>query len=491
MVSIKSARKRGVPLIVVESPDPAATIAALCKDLNGNLAETPVLCWDSVRALRGLNEPGNDAANAIGNPEILTNPAEALAQLAKVPANSLVFVMNANRFWNEPAPAQALWNLRDVYKGNGATLVCLVLATLTMPAEIASDCVVMTEALPDAASIADIIASVLKDADMDPAKIADKDKIADALLGLPSFAAEQCLALSLGKDGIDRPGLWERKRKMIEQTPGLSVWRGGETFADIGGYDNAKSFAGDICNGNGAPRAVVFIDEIEKSMAGAGSDSSGTTQDQLRCLLTYMQDKDVAGTIFIGPPGSGKSAVAKATGNEAGIPTIALDLGGMKASLVGQSEARLRQALNVIDAVSQGKALFIATCNSIGILPPELRRRFSLGTFFFPLPRPADRLAIWKIYRKKLGIAASDKTPPDEGWTGAEIKNCCLIAWRLKRTLAEAAKFVVPVSVSAADTIDRLCKDAHRRYINAAASGLYEYDKLMTSPVTTGRKIEV
>jgi hypothetical protein len=491
MISIKSARQRGVPLIVVETPDPAATIAVLCRDLNGSADTVPILQWDCVRALQGLNDTGQSAAQAIGNPETLTNPAEALAMLAKAPANTLVFILNAQSIWTEPAPAQAIWNLRDTYKGIGATCVLLVPSSAGMPVTLTNDCVVLSETLPDEPAVLAIIASTCADAGMDAAKVKDKDKLADALLGLPAFAAEQCLALSITKDGIDRPGLWERKRKMIEQTPGLSVWRGGETFADVGGYDNSKDFMRDICKGNGQPRAVVFIDEIEKCMAGAGSDSSGTTQDQLRCLLTYMQDKDVAGTIFIGPPGSGKSAVAKATGNEANIPTISLDLGGMKASLVGQSEARLRSALNVIDAVSQGKALFIATCNSIGILPPELRRRFSLGTFFFPLPRPADRLAIWKIYRKKLGIAEKDKTPPDEGWTGAEIRNCCLIAWRLKRSLIEASKFIVPVAVSAADSIDRLCRDAHRRYINAAASGLYEYDKLITQPVSTGRKIEV
>jgi hypothetical protein len=40
-----------------------------------------------------------------------------------------------------------------------------------------------------------------------------------------------------------------------------------------------------------------------------------------------------------------------------------------------------------VDAVAQeGRMLFIATCNSIASLPPELRRRFTLGTFFFDLP---------------------------------------------------------------------------------------------------------
>ena len=31
----------------------------------------------------------------------------------------------------------------------------------------------------------------------------------------------------------------------------------------------------------------------------------------------------------------------------------------------------------MVDAVSSGRSLWIATCNSIGVFPPELRRRFT------------------------------------------------------------------------------------------------------------------
>ncbi|MGB7590439.1 MAG: hypothetical protein WBO19_04275, partial [Terriglobia bacterium] len=55
-----------------------------------------------------------------------------------------------------------------------------------------------------------------------------------------------------------------------------------------------------------------------------------------------------------------------------------------------------------IDAVSQGRMLFIATCNSIASLPPELRRRFTLGTFFFDLPTVDERLHEFKDKRGEL-----------------------------------------------------------------------------------------
>jgi hypothetical protein len=146
--------------------------------------------------------------------------------------------------------------------------------------------------------------------------------------------------------------------------------------------------------------------------------------------------------------------VAKATGNTAGIPTIAFDLAAMESSLVGASTDRLRTALKIIDAVSQGRMLFIATCNSIASLPPELRRRFTLGTFFFDLPTEEEREIIWQIYLRKYDV--SGELPDDEGWTGAEIKECCRKAHRLGMSLPHASRYIVPVSRSAAEQVKAL-----------------------------------
>ena len=117
-----------------------------------------------------------------------------------------------------------------------------------------------------------------------------------------------------------------------------------------------------------------------------------------------------------------------------GIPTVAFDLSAMQSSLVGGSGERLRAALQVVDAISQGKSLWIATCNSITSLPPELRRRFTLGTFFFDLPSAEEREAIWKIYLAKWNLEG--ERPNDEGWTGAEIRECCRKAWRFRNLKA-------------------------------------------------------
>ena len=128
------------------------------------------------------------------------------------------------------------------------------------------------------------------------------DQAVDALVGLAAFPAEQALAMSLSKKGLDVERLWERKRQAVEQAPGLTIWRGGETFADIGGCDNIKRFLSAVLTGQESPRVVVFVDEIEKAFAGTGTDTSGVKTEMTGTMLGWMQDRGADGIIAIGPP---------------------------------------------------------------------------------------------------------------------------------------------------------------------------------------------
>jgi len=57
------------------------------------------------------------------------------------------------------------------------------------------------------------------------------------------------------------------------------------------------------------------------------------------------------------------SMFSKALGNEAGIPTLSLDLGKVFGSLVGQSEGKVREALRIVDAMAPA-ILFIDEINT-------------------------------------------------------------------------------------------------------------------------------
>jgi hypothetical protein len=492
-MNIKPYRQAGVPLVAIENADGAALVQSIAASVT-NGATPPMLVWDCVQGLMPANPEGRPLADALNNgddPSMATsNPVECCRALQRSPEGIIAIMLGIGPLMADGqgiAVRQALWNLRDTFKALGSLIVLSVPMGFKLPAELSNDIVSIVEPLPDEPALQHIINGIVRDSGI---QVSDtvKAKSVDALAGLSAFGAEQSLALSLSREGIDIAELWERKRRAVEQTPGLSIWRGGETFEDVGGCANVKDFFTKLIKGRRAPRCIVFIDEIEKALAGSGgSDTSGVSQSMLGSLLTYMQDKQCAGSIFIGPPGAAKSAMAKAIGNEAQCPTIAFDLGGMKGSLVGESEGRLRQALATVEAVGQGSVLFIATCNSIGVLPPELRRRYTLGTFFFDLPTDDERKDIWQIWKRKYDIAGY-KLPDDEGWTGAEIRQCCDIADRLDCALPDAASFVVPVSKSAPDKIEELRKQASGKFLSASEPGLYKYEPQARS---TGRKVKL
>ncbi len=466
------ARRASAPLIAVRTPDIEATIKTIA--LNKDNANSPMVLHDCVRGLTAVNDPqGKALVRALGEPAALANPVEMLVKAMQMPKESILFMANLHRFFQDPAVVQAIWNLRGAFKTNTRTLV-IVCPDVTLPPEIAQDVLVLDEPLPDANRLEAIVAETYSAVKQPNPAAETMSRAVDALCGLAAFPAEQVCAMSIRKNGMDLEQLWERKRQQIEQTPGLKVWRGQQRFKDIGGCENIKKFLTSVMNGKDRPRAIVFQDEIEKQFAGGeGGDLSGTTQELLGNQLSFMQDHDSTGIMSIGHPGVAKSDIAKAFGNEAGVPTIQLDLGNAKGSLVGESNANMRAILKVIEAVSQGRALWIATCNNIQGLPAELRSRYTFGTFFYDLPTPSERNLIWNIYFAKFDLKDTDR-PSDTGWNGREIKNCCLLAHRLNIPLREAADYIVPLSTSAAERITSLRKEADGRYISAAYPGPYK-----------------
>lgn len=488
---LRAIRRAGVPIAAFETSDPAATIAGCKKVLNGKFDEQPVLQWDLLRGFIGLNKRGVAVAADLGGETVL-NPAEALGKLAVVkndstpviPPKTLCFMLNAHRLISDSSVAQGFWNVRDIWKEVGATLI-LLCPTIKLPEELTHDIVIVTEPLPTTDEIGFLVDAVINSVSTpeNPIQVKDKSKVVDALLGVSAFAAEQALSMSITRDGINSAELLNRKRKMVEQTPGLSILSTATSFDNIGGLNNIKSYLSSILSSPRNPvRAIGFIDEIEKLFAGSGSDTSGVSQDQLKVFLTAMQDENIPGIILIGPPGTGKSEIAKGAGAVAGAEVISIDTGAMTGSLVGESQAKIRKAMQTFSAVSQGKGLFIATCNSINSLPPELRRRFTLGTFFVDLPNKEERDSIWKVWLKRYESQGLVDTvrPNDDGWTGAEIRACCDVAWRADLTLVEAAKFIVPVAKSAGDKIESLRKMASGKFISATYEGVYESDKKET-----------
>jgi hypothetical protein len=481
---LKHARRVSVPIVAINTPDPASTVMAVAKLFGSNGKAVPIVQWDVCRGVLALNESGKEVARMTGEGDddvTIGQPTVFLAKAADYPPDTIVFLHNAQAYWDvSPAVPQAIWNLRDQYKGDRRMLILLG-SDIQPPPQLKDDIVLLDEPLPVDEDLAKIVRECDDARNHGKLDADDHYKAIEAVRGLNSFAAEQAIAMALRKDGIDLEHLWESKRKQIELTKGLSVWRGSESFADVGGLDFIKGFLAKITTGKRPPNAVVWIDEIEKMVAGSSGtngDNSGVSQGILGALLTAMQDQNARGVILLGPPGAGKSLIAKSVGKEVGIPTIAWDSNAMKGSLVGSSEQAVRTALKVILAVSSDNALWIATCNSIQGIPTALRRRFSFGTYYFDLPSDIEKQAIWQYYTAKYELSSTQAKdakarPDDSRWTGAEIKTCCELAWNLDCTLQEASRYFVPVAVAAPKELEDLRAEADGRYLSASNGNVY------------------
>ena len=327
---------------------------------------------------------------------------------------------------------------------------------------------------------------------------AELDRVLDAAAGLTRYESENAFSLSLVRhQRIEPESIWELKSQMLKKSGLLTLHRGGERFAGLGGLDPLKAFC-------------------LRAMRNQGH------RDPLR---------RPKGVLLLSPPGCGKSQFCKALGNETGRPTLVLDVGGLLGSLVGQSEANIRQALRIADAMApcvlfvdelekalsgvassgqcdsgvsarlfgtlltwmsdhESDVFVVATSNDIGKLPPELSRaeRFD-GVWFLDLPGAQQRRAIWNIYLDLFGLDPEQRRPDDGDFTGAEIRACCRLTALLDVPLVDAARNVVPVARTAAESVERLRQWASGRCLSAdGTGGIYQRDTPVDIP-KPGRKV--
>lgn len=522
VTTFKAARLASTPLIAIRTPDAAATINTLKAGLNGEAP--PMLAWDIVRGFQWLNAQGlavalrvflgrsaydpipeDEAELGQARDELSLNTAnlvESLIKAGKCPEDTILFLHNAQMVWDRPDVRQAVWNCREPFKANGRALVALVTPGAALPVELASDIITLDEPLPSAEQLAGLVRDLYQMAGEENPPAADVERAVDAVVGLAAFPAEQITVMSMtrreGRIGLDFDALWERKRQMIEATPGLTVWRGGATMDQVAGVEVAKDFLLRMLNGRAAPRLIVILDEFEKAMAGAagdgGGDSSGTSQEMHGTLLTEMENNEYPGMMFVGVAGCTKSWLAKCAGATLGIPTVSMAISDMKSKYVGSSNENLRTAMMRIKALSQGRALFIATCNGVVNLSGPMKRRFPM-LFYFDLPTAEERAAIWKIQAKRYELDIPAKAYPDDtGWTGAEIRNCCKLSSELGLNPKDAAQFIVPVSRMDAEGIEKLRTQAAGRWLSASKAGVYRREELgpaglQVAEVKPGRRV--
>ena len=450
-----------------EHPDALREIAQLCRDEKWALAT-----WDVDH---GLQVAGHAAANTASDP---VAAIRSINGLATKDGSALLVLSNFHRFLQSTEIVQSLAHQVQQGKTN-RTFIVMLSPVVQIPAELEKLFTVIEHELPNRQQLEQIARGIATEPSELP-EGEDLDRLLDAASGLTRFEAEGAFSLSLVRQNKLTPQtLWELKGQALTKSGLLTLHRGGETFADLGGLDTLKAFCTRAINAsrrNSAARA--------------------------------------RGVLLLSPPGCGKSRFCKTLGNETGRPTLVLDVGALMGSLVGQTEERVRQALRIVDACSPcilfldecEKALagvassgstdsgvsarlfgslltylsdhtsdvfVVMTANDISKLPPEFARaeRFD-AVFFIDLPGSAEKERIWPIHLSRYQLEDT-KRPEDRDWTGAEIQSCCRLASLLDLPLKEAAKNVVPVAVTAAESVERLRTWAAGRCLDASRPGIY------------------
>ena len=454
-----------------EHEDALTEIAQLCRNEDWRLAT-----WDVAQGLQVSGQ--NEEADSSGADPLAA--IRSINTLATPDGTAILVLVNFHRFMNSAEIVQAL--AHQIVKGKQNRTFFVVLSpAVSIPVELEKQIVVIEHELPGRDQLEELARSIATE-DGELPEGDELNTVLDAAAGLTRYEAEGAFSLSLVREQAIRPqSIWELKSQMLKKSGLIELHRGSESFDDLGGLDALKSFC-------------------TRAMRNQGHGNPL---------------KRPRGAMLLGVPGTGKSAFAKALGNETNRPTLTLDIGSLMGSLVGQSESNIRQALKIADAMApcvlfldecekalagvassgqtdsgvsarlfgsflswlndhESSVFVLATCNDISKLPPEFSRaeRFD-GVFFLDLPGATQKGAIWRLYLDVFGLNADQPKPKTKDWTGAEIRSCCRLAALLDVSLVEAAKNVVPVAVTAGESVKRVRSWAAGRVLDADVPGIY------------------
>ncbi|HEY9845565.1 MAG TPA: AAA family ATPase, partial [Candidatus Caenarcaniphilales bacterium] len=310
------------------------------------------------------------------------------------------------------------------------------------------------------------------------------DELVRSGQGLSMERIRRVLARAIAKAGELRAEhvelILEEKRQTIRQTQILEFYPASENISDIGGLDNLKDWL----------------------LRRGGAFSERARQYGL---------PHPRGLLLAGIQGTGKSLTAKAIAHHWHLPLLRLDVGRLFAGLVGESESRTRQMIQLAEALApcilwideidkafsglDGRSdagttsrvigtfitwlaektspvFVVATANNIQSLPPEMLRKGRFDEIFFVgLPSEEERLAIFSVHLSRLrahNLASYDlerlayETPD---FSGAEIEQTIIEAMHIGFSqnrdfntddIIEAASQIVPLARTAQDQVQFL-----------------------------------
>jgi len=367
------------------------------------------------------------------------NPLQALEFIDTFsPETATVFILkDFQKFFSDIAISRKLRNLTRTLKVQPKTIIILA-STISIPEELGNFITIIDFKLPYVSEIKNELKKLLtalnQEIDEEFLEI-----LAQACQGLSLERIRRVLAKTIATykkiDDRSIQIVLKEKSQLISQTEILEFWPSNEKLDYIGGLENLKTWL--------KKRSNCFSEKATNYGLPAPR-----------------------GLLLVGIQGTGKSLTAKAIANEWNLPLLRLDIGRLFAGIVGESESRVRQMIQISEALApcvlwideidkafkesksdsrttnrvfstlltwlaekQSFVFIVATANDISLLPLEILRKGRFDEIFFiGLPNFEERKRIFEIHLslirpnswKSYDIETLSKNT--KNFSGAEIR---------------------------------------------------------------------
>jgi len=482
----------GNPIISIETPDePRAT--ELVRATADSLA-LPLFEWTVTTGLREARpQPGKTVVESGKVPA-------ALAYLKDSAYPAVYLFKDLGALCKDP---QVVRWLRDLYFTPSSRLWTLILIdAMGLPPDVRRLTVPFDVGWPDEDELSEVVRKTFQEAKrrslVDIQANLTKREMEQLVQTLRGLTAEEAGRIVAGAiyddnvlDGADLPRVVDAKRNRLGTMGCLESIMADVAPEEIGGLDNLKAWLAQR-RGGFTHRAREF-----------GLDPP-------------------RGILLLGVQGCGKSLCAKVVASAWRMPLLRMDPGVLYQKFIGESEARLREALDQaesmapvilwIDEIEKAFAsasaesvdgglsqrmfgtllswmqdhrqpiFIVATANNITQLPPELMRKGRFDEIFFiDLPGPEQRTTIFAVHLRKRrrdpDLFDLDRlASASEGYSGSEIEQAIVAGMYAAFAagtdlgtdhLVEALRATQPLSVLMRERVEQLRAWAKNRCVPA------------------------
>jgi ATP-dependent 26S proteasome regulatory subunit len=429
--------KARYPIIYINTIEEDRVEYVIRKHIKANLNRS-IYSWDFVDGY--TNNPNNEGFAK-------RNPLQALELIERLTSETpaLFLLKDFNRFLTDVSISRKLKNVSRILKLQPKTII-IIGSEFQIPKELQDLITVLQFNLPLETEITQELSRLITSLNL---KIDQQlfESLTRACQGLSLERIRRVLSKIIATHKtIDEKSisvLLSEKKQIISQTEILEYWSVNEKIDSIGGVDKLKEW-------------------LKKRKTSFGIKASNYGLPTPRGLL------------LVGIQGTGKSLTAKAIATEWQLPLLKLDVGKLFGGIVGESESRLRQMIDVAETLSpcilwideidkafssndskgdsgtsnrvlatfiswlseKTKPVFVvATANNVDLLPLEIIRKGRFDEIFFlDLPEIDEREQIFKIHIQEFRPKSwklfdyTKLAQLSESFSGAEIRQSIIEA---------------------------------------------------------------